>query len=54
VLGVRPGIGGGATLRWRDGRRWTIDDVIGEAERRLDAAPAPLPLDAIRVRRLRL
>ena len=31
----------------RDGRRWIVEDLIGEAELRLDTVPAPIPLAAI-------
>jgi Uma2 family endonuclease len=31
----------------RDGRRWIVGDLIGEAELRLDTVPAPIPLAAI-------
>jgi Uma2 family endonuclease len=31
----------------RDGHRWIVEDLIGEAELRLDTAPDPIPLAAI-------
>ncbi len=31
----------------RDGRRWIVEDLIGEAELHLDTVPAPIPLAAI-------
>jgi Uma2 family endonuclease len=31
----------------RDGRRWIVEDLIGDAELRLDTVPAPIPLAAI-------
>jgi Uma2 family endonuclease len=31
----------------RDGRRWIVEDLIGEADLRLDTVPDPIPLAAI-------
>jgi hypothetical protein len=31
----------------RDGPRWIVEDLIGEAELRLEIAPQPIPLAAI-------
>ena len=31
----------------RDGRRWIVEDLIGEAELPLDTVPDPIPLAAI-------
>ena len=31
----------------RDGRRWIVEDLIGEAELRLDPVPDPIPLATI-------
>jgi Uma2 family endonuclease len=31
----------------RDGSRWIVEDLIGEAELRLEAVPAPIPLASI-------
>jgi Uma2 family endonuclease len=31
----------------RDGRRWIVEDLIGEAELRLETVPDPIPLAAI-------
>ena len=31
----------------RDGRRWIVEDLIGEAELRLDTAPDAIPLAAL-------
>jgi hypothetical protein len=31
----------------RDGRRWIVEDLIGEAERRLEIVPGSIPLAAV-------
>jgi Uma2 family endonuclease len=31
----------------RDGRRWIVEDLIGDAELRLDTVPDPIPLAAV-------
>ena len=31
----------------RDGRRWIVEDMIGEAELHLETVPDPIPLSAI-------
>ena len=31
----------------RDGNRWTVDDLIGDADLRLVTVPDPIPLAAI-------
>ena len=31
----------------RDGQRWIVEDLIGDADLRLDATPDPIPLAAV-------